>query len=111
MKYLWTLAAIAAAAGAVHAQQAAPRFAPPNLTPEGVRALAATCAPCHGPGGRPAAGSSASGLAGRPAAEIEQAMAGYRAGDKPGTVMPQIAKGFGDAETAALASYFAQAPR
>ena len=103
------LAALAVAAtGAVHAQQAAPRFAPPDLSPAGVRALAANCAPCHGPDGRPAAGSSSTRLAGRPAAEIREAMAAFAEGRKPDTLMPQIARGYGAAESAAIAEYFAK---
>ena len=110
MKQQLALAALAVAAtGAVHAQQAAPRFAPSNLTPDGVRALADNCAPCHGPGGRPAAGSTSASLAGRPADEAFEALAAYRRGDKAGTVMPQIARGYDEAELKALAAYFAKA--
>jgi len=101
-------ALVAAATGAAHAQQAAPRFAPSNLTPAGVRALAANCAPCHGPEGRPAAGSTSARLAGRAAGEIAQAMAAYRKDGKAGTVMPQIARGYDEAEIQALAAYFAK---
>jgi cytochrome c553 len=103
------LAALAVAAtGAVHAQQAAPRFAPSNLTPAGVRALAATCASCHGPEGRPAAGSTSARLAGRPAEASLDALEAFRDGRKPGTVMPQIARGYEPAELRALAAYFAR---
>jgi cytochrome c553 len=35
-------------------------------------------------------------------------MAEFRAGTRPATVMHQIAKGYGEAETAALADYFSQ---
>jgi sulfide dehydrogenase cytochrome subunit len=105
--------AIAAAVWGVPAgaQQAAPRFAPPNLDAAGVRALAANCAPCHGPGGRPVQGSEVSRLAGRPAVVLGRAMAEYKRGERAGTVMPQIARGYGDDEIAALVAYFAeQAP-
>ena len=102
--------AAAAGMGPAGAQQGTPpRFAPPNLEPAGVRALAANCAPCHGPGGRPASGSDAKPLAGRPAADFERSMAGFKRGERPGTVMPQIAKGYGDDEIAALASWFSKA--
>ena len=103
------LAALAVATtGAVHAQQAAPRFAPSNLTLSGVRALAADCASCHGPEGRPAAGSTSARLAGRPADETIRAMAAFRDGTRPGTVMPQLARGYDEPEIAAMAAYFAK---
>ena len=109
MKQQLALAALAVAAtGAVHAQLAAPRFAPSNLTPEGVRAMAANCAPCHGPEGRPATGTTSARLAGRPAVETTQAMLAFRRGEKPGTLMPQIARGYDEAEIQALAAYFAK---
>jgi cytochrome c553 len=91
------------------AQQAAPRFAPSNLAPEGVRALASNCAPCHGPEGRPAKGSDATALAGRPAADLERSMGAYKRGEIAGTVMPQLSKAYGDDEIAALARYFSRA--
>jgi sulfide dehydrogenase cytochrome subunit len=86
-----------------------PRFAPANLSPEGVRALAANCASCHGLQGRPAKGSEVTPLAGRPAAELEGMLSAFKRGERPGTVMPQLAKGYGDDEIAALAAYFSKA--
>ena len=56
---------------------------------------------------RPAAGSSVPGLAGRPAESIVEAMKAFKDGKREATVMHQIAKGYGDAEIAALAAYFA----
>jgi len=85
----------------------APRFAPPNLTPAGVRALAANCAQCHGTDGRPAPGSVLPALAGRDARDLAQALLDFRAGRARATVMDQLAKGYSDAEIAALADYFA----
>ena len=105
----------AAAAGCVamacgaFAQQ--PAFAPPNLTPAGVRSMAASCASCHGTDGHAAPGSLIPPVAGRHRGEIAQAMAQYRQGTKPATVMQQIAKGFSDAESAALDDYFARQKR
>ena len=105
------LALLAAAfAGTALAQQPAPpqpAFAAANLSPAGVSALAANCAICHGPMGRPAAGSTVVRLAGRPAESIVEAMKAFKEGKREATVMHQIAKGFGDAEIAALAAYFA----
>ena len=49
----------------------------------------------------------AAGLAGRPIDSIVDAMKGFKEGRREATVMHQIAKGFSDAEIAALAAYFA----
>lgn len=88
-----------------------PAFAPSNLSAEGVRALAANCAACHGTNGKPAPGSTLTGLAGKPKDEILTAMKQFRDGKKPATLMHQIAKGYTDAEMDALAAYFAAQPR
>lgn len=111
-----TLALLAAALGcaAAFAQQPAPpapAFAAANLSAKGVQAMAANCAACHGTAGRPVAGSALPGLAGRPAAEITGLMAQFKAGGRPATVMHQIAKGYSDAEIAALAEHFSRLPR
>src|SRR4051794_19296073 len=78
------------------AQQPAPAFAPANLTPAGIRALAAGCASCHGPDGHAVAGAASMPLAGRPAAEIRSAMLAFKRGERPATVMGQLARGYGD---------------
>jgi cytochrome c553 len=44
-------------------------------------------------------------LAGRNAEDIVAAMAAFRAGQKPATVMDRIAKGFTDAEIRAIADW------
>ena len=85
-----------------------PAFAPANLTESGVRAMAATCASCHGTGGLPVAGSSVAALAGRARNDVVEVMAQFRDGKRPATVMHQIAKGYSDAEVAALADYFSK---
>jgi cytochrome c553 len=101
-------AAAALATGFAVAQQPAPpTFAPSNLTPAGVRSLAANCAACHGTNGHPAKGSDLAGLAGKPRNELLMAMTQFRDGKKPATVMHQLAKGFTEQELAALADYFA----
>ena len=89
------------------AQEPAPTFAPTNATREGVRGLASACMTCHGPEGRPAAGSDMPALASRPEVETMRSMSGYKRGAKPGTIMPQIAKGYTDPEIEAIARYFA----
>jgi|KBSMisStandDraft_5_1062788.scaffolds.fasta_scaffold06609_3 cytochrome c553 len=107
------MAAGLAAASAWAQQRGAPppAFAPSNLTPAGVRALAAACAPCHGTDGHAVPGSALQPLAGRPRDEIVQALALFKEGRKPATVMQQIARGFTDEEVAAVAQYFERQPR
>ena len=85
----------------------APSFAPSNTAPKGAQAMAANCAMCHGTNGRSAGGSPVASLAGKPKDEIVQSMAQFKSGQKPATIMHQIAKGYTDEEIAALAAYFA----
>ena len=105
------LALGSATASAQQPAPAAPSFAPPNLTPKGVQSMAAACSMCHGTQGKPVAGSPVAGLAGRPAEEIVQSMAQFKAGTKPATIMHQVSRGYTDAEVAALAGYFSKQPR
>jgi cytochrome subunit of sulfide dehydrogenase len=93
------------------AQQPAPAFAASNLTDKGVRSMAAGCAACHGTNGRAAPGSTVAGLAGRSRDDLIQVMAQFKAGQRPATVMHQIAKGYTEAEIAAMADYFSRLPR
>lgn len=72
------------------------------------RSLAATCAQCHGTDGRAPPGSAMATLAGMPAAYLVEQMTAFKSGARPGTVMPQLAKGYSDAQIAQLAAYFAQ---
>lgn len=74
------------------------------------RSLAATCAQCHGTDGHPPAGSAMRPLAGRPAPYLAEQLLAFRSGERAGTVMPQIAKGYSDAQVARLAAYFAGVP-
>lgn len=109
------LAGLALLAGAAaQAQQPAPpapSFAAPNLSPKGVQSMAAACSMCHGANGRPVANSAVAALAGRPRDEIVQSMAQFKAGTKPATIMHQIARGYSDAEVAAMADYFSRQSR
>jgi cytochrome c553 len=110
-----TLAGLALGWGSVvGAQQPAPpapAFAPSNTGAAGARAMAANCAACHGTEGRPAQGSAVAGLAGMPRDWIVQSMTQFKEGKKPATVMHQIAKGYSDAEIAAMGDYFSKLPR
>lgn len=70
-----------------------------------LRSLAASCAQCHGTEGR-GGGPATPRLAGRPRDELLSALDAYRADARPGTVMPQIARGYTEAQLAQLATYF-----
>ena len=72
-----------------------------------IRALAATCANCHGTDGRSVPGSAIPSLAGLPRDYIAQQMLAFQNGSRPATVMTQIAKGFSAEQLDALAAYFA----
>jgi sulfide dehydrogenase cytochrome subunit len=68
-------------------------------------ALANACAACHGPDGQSQGAIPA--LNRLTAAEIVTALQAYRAEQRPGTVMPRIAKGLDDAAIQAVAAYLA----
>lgn len=104
-------ALVAAAAAAQTPPPPPPSFAPSNLTDKGVRSLAANCSACHGTEGRSAPGATVPGLAGRARDDILGAMTQFKEGKRPATLMHQIAKGYSDAEIAALADYFSKQSR
>ena len=88
----------------------APAFAPSNLTPSGVRSLAANCAACHGTNGH-SAGGAIPGLAGMNKEYFLNQIKAFKEGKREATVMHQISKGYSDAEVAALGDYFAAQPK
>jgi sulfide dehydrogenase cytochrome subunit len=90
-------AALAAAAFSTQAQESS-------------RNLAAACAICHGTDGR-AVTKDVIPLAGLPRDHIASQMRAFRDGQRPATVMHQIAKGYSDAQIDALAAWFAQQKR
>lgn len=67
--------------------------------------LAAACSGCHAnaddDNGFPV-------IHGRPAQEIRAAMRAFRSGEREGTVMNRLAKGYSDAEIDTLADYLAR---
>jgi cytochrome subunit of sulfide dehydrogenase len=71
------------------------------------RALAATCANCHGTQGVAVANATVPGLLGLPGPYIVEQMKAFKAGTRPATVMHQLAKGYSDAQIEAIAAYFA----
>ncbi len=98
--------AVAQAAPPPPAAAAPIPFAAANLTPLGVRALAANCAACHGTNGN-SAGGAVPGLAGTNKDYFIAQMKAFKEGKREATLMHQISKGYSDAEVAALADFFA----
>lgn len=91
----------------IFAVAVAPAFAQaPGSTQ--ARDMAATCANCHGTNGVSQGGIDS--LAGAPKNETARRMREFRAGNRPGTVMPQLAKGFTDEQIDAIAGWFAVQP-
>ena len=93
------IAAALAAAGPAVAQDA------PTLR---ARSLAATCAQCHGTDGHTPPGTAMRALAGVPEPYLIEQMQAFKSGTRPGSVMPQLAKGYSDAQIEQLAAYFAR---
>ncbi len=69
------------------------------------RNLAATCATCHGTNGN--ARGEMKQLAGVSAEKILAAVADYKSGAQPATIMHQISKGYTDEQMKLIAGYFA----
>jgi cytochrome subunit of sulfide dehydrogenase len=97
MKKAILLAAVLASP-VVHAQDAA------------ARNLASACAICHGTDGR-AATKDVAPLAGLPREHIASQLRAFRDGQRPATVMQQIAKGYTDQQIDAMAAWFAAQKR
>jgi cytochrome subunit of sulfide dehydrogenase len=96
----WKMAALVAAACAPLAVQAQDAHLARNL--------AATCANCHGTNGQ--ALGDMKPLAGQSAEKIIAAIADYKSGAQPATIMHQIAKGYTDEQIKLVAAYFAAQP-
>jgi cytochrome subunit of sulfide dehydrogenase len=92
------LAAAAVALGAAHASAQ-------GGDPNAGRSLAATCANCHGTNGISV--DAVESLAGMPKDQIVRKMQEYKKGTKPGTIMPQLAKGYTDEQIEVLGAWFA----
>ena len=78
---------------------------------ENGRNLAAGCAICHGTQGKAAPNAPVVSLAGLPRDQIATQMRGFRDGQRPATVMHQIAKGYTDPQIDAIAAWFAAQKR
>ena len=72
------------------------------------RSLAASCAACHGTLGHGVDNATVPPLAGQPAAQTVELFKAFRSGARSGSVMPQIAKGYSDAQIEAIAGLLAQ---
>ncbi|EXI67785.1 MAG: Flavocytochrome c cytochrome subunit [Candidatus Accumulibacter adjunctus] len=75
--------------------------------PERARNLAATCANCHGTNGHAVAASGIDPLAGVDKRISLQKLRDFKSGQRPGTIMPQIAKGYSDEQLELIATYLA----
>ena len=93
-------------AAAIFAMLAAPALAQ-DAAALRTKALAATCANCHGTLGRAVDGASIPGLAGLPASYMVEQLKAFKAGTRPATVMHQLAKGYSDAQIDQIAAYYA----
>lgn len=97
MRSVGLVCLLAAAPLAVSAQ--AGRVGLPDTAPPG----ASSCSGCHG--GALRDGQTLAPIHGRPAGEIADAMAAFRSGERPATVMTRIAKGFSPEESRAIAEW------
>jgi len=70
------------------------------------RVLASNCANCHGMDGRSAGGMPM--LAGYPRDAMVATMQAFRSGQRPATIMHQLAKGYTDDQIALVAEHFSR---
>ena len=89
-----TVAAMVILASATATQSAE---APPGV---------ASCSGCHA--GSPNVQTPVPPLNGRPAADTVSQMAAFKSGERKGTIMDRIAKGFSEEETRAIAAWYEQ---
>jgi len=76
---------------------------PPDVTTLRRASLAATCNACHGAATRPAVVADLNTM---PGDRIRESMLAFKQGAREGTVMPQLAKGYSDAQIAQLAAFY-----
>lgn len=68
-----------------------------------------TCMGCHGVNGK--SPGSIPSLVGQSEQQLRDKMLAFKDGSRPATVMDRIAKGYTDAEIAAVSRFFANLPR
>ncbi|HEY4065349.1 MAG TPA: c-type cytochrome [Burkholderiaceae bacterium] len=107
----WIVAAVLATAPALVTIGARAADDAPTAAALRTRSLAATCAACHGSDGRAPEAATLPGLAGVPKDLLIEQMKAFKSGTRPGTVMPQIAKGYSDAQIEQLAAWFSKAAK
>lgn len=69
--------------------------------------LSNACAGCHGTNGG-SAGLTMPSLAGQSKEAIEVAMKKFKSGERPGSIMGRIAKGYNEADFTAMAEFFSK---
>lgn len=89
---------------------AATAASPASAQDTATRALAATCASCHGTDGRSAT-KEVVPLAGLSKEHIVSQMKAFKDGTRPATIMHQLAKGYSDQQIDAIASYLSAQKR
>jgi cytochrome c553 len=94
--FRYPIAGLALLASLVGPANAAAAEAPPG---------ASSCSGCHAASAE--VQTPVPRLVGRPAVDIVTAMEAFRLGQRPGTVMDRIAKGFSESEIAAIAAWYA----
>ena len=72
-----------------------------------IRALAATCANCHGTDGKAVQGEAMTQLAGLPKDYLVAQLQAFRDGKRPATVMHQLTKGYSNEQIEAISAYLA----
>lgn len=80
---------------------------PPKSVPPSVEMLSNACGGCHGAKGA-SVGPSMPSLAGQSKVFFIDAMKKFKSGERPGTVMSRLAKGYSDEQVVLMADYFAQ---
>jgi sulfide dehydrogenase cytochrome subunit len=101
----WLTGALLCSAGLLSATAAQAQAKDPQSLR--LRALAATCAQCHGTDGRAVEGEALIRLAGLPQDYILSQLMAFRSGERKATIMHQITKGYSPEQLEALAKYFA----
>jgi len=91
-------------AGFVLLTGTAPLYAAPAAS-----MLSDTCAGCHGTDGA-SHGPATPTIAGLSPDYFTESMQGFKSGERPGTVMGRIARGYTDEEIALMAGYFKDLP-
>jgi cytochrome subunit of sulfide dehydrogenase len=77
---------------------------PISPDPLQVRSWAASCSNCHGTNGQAQPGMAS--LAGQSKEDIIGKMREFKSGQRPATVMHQLAKGYSDSQIETIAAYF-----